>query len=262
MVNANRANEAGRTHGETLPGRYASVVKESFVASAHEHFAIETRPNVILSDCEVRQIIYSAGLVDLKDEWDGDLARLVICLAATGARFSQIARCKISDLQPANRRLMVPVSRKGRGKKAVMHTAVPIGDDVIAALRPAIEERRGHEVLLQRWGYKRTGTRAWKRDHRREWLPSEISPPFREIVKLTKFSSDVSAYALRHSSIVRGLKLGLPVRFVAALHDTSTEMIERHYSAHIVDALTDVARLAIVPLVNTLTNARLMTTSA
>jgi hypothetical protein len=43
-------------------------------------------------------------------------------------------------------------------------------------------------------------------------------------------------YALRHSSIVRGLKANLPIRLVAALHDTSVEMIEKHYSAFIVDA--------------------------
>ena len=32
----------------------------------------------------------------------------------------------------------------------------------------------------------------------------------------------VEPYALRHSSIVRGLRSGVPVRIVAALHDTST----------------------------------------
>ena len=55
-------------------------------------------------------------------------------------------------------------------------------------------------------------------------------------------------YSLRHSSIVRGLRAGLPVRLVAALHDTSSAMIERHYAAFIVDAMDELAARAVVPL--------------
>jgi hypothetical protein len=40
----------------------------------------------------------------------------------------------------------------------------------------------------------------------------------------------VIPYALRHSSIVRGIRANLPIRLIAALHDTSVTMIERHYS--------------------------------
>jgi hypothetical protein len=36
----------------------------------------------------------------------------------------------------------------------------------------------------------------------------------------------------------------LPVRLVAALHDTSVQMIEQHYSAFIVDLTEDLARRA------------------
>ena len=60
---------------------------------------------------------------------------------------------------------------------------------------------------------------------------------------------DVIPYALRHSSIVRGIKAGLPIRLVAALHDTSVAMIERHYSRWIVDGLDELAAGAVVPLV-------------
>lgn len=56
-------------------------------------------------------------------------------------------------------------------------------------------------------------------------------------------------YALRHSSIVRGIRANLPIRLVAALHDTSVEMIERHYAKWIVDGLDDLAARAVVPLV-------------
>jgi len=38
---------------------------------------------------------------------------------------------------------------------------------------------------------------------------------------------EVIPYALRHSSIVRGLRKGLPIQQVAKLHNTSVKTIER-----------------------------------
>lgn len=242
-------NEVGRESAAMLPERFPLEIRDGFAASTVDRVATATRPNVVLSDPDVRRIISASQEIDSEDGWEGDLAALVLALAATGARFSQIARCRVVDVQFDTKRLMVPVSRKGRGIKAASHTAVAIGDDVIAVLRPLVVRRRGHEALFQRWGYRRAGRLQWERDSRRPWEAAEISEPFRRIVERAELSADVTAYALRHSSIVRGLRAGLPVRLVAALHDTSSEMIEKHYSAHIVDAMTDAARLAVVPLI-------------
>jgi hypothetical protein len=52
----------------------------------------------------------------------------------------------------------------------------------------------------------------------------------------------VTIYALRHTSIVRQLLANVPVRVVAALHDTSIVMIERNYSEYIADHSDDLAR--------------------
>ena len=245
-------NEIGRDNG-ALPDRYPLEIRDGFAASTQDRVAIATRPNVILPDADVRRLILAAREVDADDDWTGDLARLVIALAATGARFSQLARCTVADLQAHTKRLMVPVSRKGRGAKATTHTPVPLGDDVLSELKVAVAGRRGYEPLFLRWGFRRTGRLQWERDKRRPWQATEISAPFREIVARSELSADVTAYALRHSSIVRGLRNGLPVRLVAALHDTSSEMIERHYAAFIVDALGEAARLAVVPLAETAT---------
>ena len=57
----------------------------------------------------------------------------------------------------------------------------------------------------------------------------------------------MTAYALRHSSIVRRLLLNQPIRVVAALHDTSVTQIERNYSAHITEHSDDVARAGLLP---------------
>ena len=58
----------------------------------------------------------------------------------------------------------------------------------------------------------------------------------------------VIPYALRHSSIVRAIRAGLPIRLVAAIHDTSVAMIEKHYSRWIVESLDELAARAVVPL--------------
>lgn len=59
---------------------------------------------------------------------------------------------------------------------------------------------------------------------------------------------NVVPYALRHSSIVRGLTHDLPIRLVAALHDTSVAMIERYYSRWITDQLEELTPTAIMRL--------------
>ena len=60
---------------------------------------------------------------------------------------------------------------------------------------------------------------------------------------------DAIPYSLRYSSIVRGIRANLPIRLVAALHDTSVPMIERHYGRWIADGLEELAARAVVPLV-------------
>jgi hypothetical protein len=71
---------------------------------------------------------------------------------------------------------------------------------------------------------------------------------WREALVAAELPGDLVPYSLRHSSIVRGLRAGLPVRLVAAVHDTSVAMIEKHYGAFIVDATEDLLRRALVPM--------------
>jgi hypothetical protein len=53
-------------------------------------------------------------------------------------------------------------------------------------------------------------------------------------------------YALRHSSIVRQLLAGVPIRVIAVAHDTSIQMIERSYSGRIVDHTDALVRGALL----------------
>ena len=202
------------------------------------------RENQILTDEQVRAII--ASMTDL--DKDGDFARLVILLAATGSRFSQVVRLNVRDVQPDRLRVMMPSSRKGRNR-IDSFTPVPIGRDVIEALAPAIEGRQPQDRLLHRWRHIQISMTEWVRVERGPWkTPSEMLRPWHKACQAAGLKRTVP-YALRHSSIVRAIRLGLPIRLVAALHDTSVAMIERHYGRWIADGLDEIAARAVVPLI-------------
>jgi len=241
-------NDARVRHGERLPDRFIIEIKDGFAITRNDPPADTERPSIILPDDDVRALIRAAREIDEEEDWDGDLHRLVVGLATTGARFSQLARAPVAALLPDLKRLMVPSSNKGRGNRNRPPIAVPIEPDAVQTLALGARGRPARDLLFMRWGYVRAGGLKWKKAARRGWQPAELSDPFRAIVRRAGLSDDVTAYALRHSSIVRGLRKNLPVRLVAALHDTSSEMIERYYSAFIVDALDAVAASAVISL--------------
>jgi integrase len=202
----------------------------------------ETARQALLIDADIRRIVEAAYAID------SDLGALVLVLAATGARFGQAAKIAIADFQPDAARVMVPTSAKGRGVKQRRRTAVPLGQDAIDRLRPLTIGRKGHEPLLTRWLSRQIGPAEWEHVGRAPWTnASEMSRGWRKALAAADLPR-VEPYALRHSSIVRGLRAGLPPRIVAALHDTSSAMIERHYSAFILDLSDELARRALVPL--------------
>jgi hypothetical protein len=151
---------------------------------------------------------------------------------------------------------IVQVPRKGRGEKQITHIAVLLPDDVVARIRPLTAGRAGHEPLLLHWyhqqvaGDPNAGTlRRWERVDRRPCKDAgKMTRPWRAAVAAAGLPASLVPYPLHHSSIVRGLRAGLPVRLVAAVHDTSADMVERHYGAFIVDASEDLLRRAVVPI--------------
>ena len=197
----------------------------------------------------MRAIISAAFQVDKDGDWGGDLGRMVLVLAATGARFSQVMRMTVADVQTAKKRLMIPVSHKGRGIKTASHVAVRVGDDVLDELGKATAGRKGSERLLLRPHWRQIAITQWVQGERGPWFASsELLRPWKAIIARAGLAAGTVPYAFRHSSIVRGLRANLPVRLVAALHDTSSAMIEAHYSAYVVDAMDELAARAVVPL--------------
>ena len=170
----------------------------------------DTARNVILSDQTVSAVVRAS----YDDEHE--LGVLIDVLAETGARESQVLRAEVADLldDPVAPRLMMPSSRKGRNRK-IQRKPLPISPRLAVVLRQATIGRAPEAPLLD---------------------PIRIlSERFRTATKHLGLDPAATPYALRHSSFVRMLLNNVPVRVVASHHDTSVEMIERHYSRYITD---------------------------
>jgi integrase len=229
-----------------LRSDFAVTVKHGLKPTFSEMATNEevARENQVLEDRQIRQIVQAAK----EHDEEGDFALLVLLLAATGARFSQLVKMRVCDVQFGHARLLIPPSSKGRGK-AKPYIRMQIGQDVLGVLRAACQGRQSNAPLLERWHHRQTGPAAWERAGRHGWkTPSEMRRPWIDLMEKVNLEG-VIPYALRHSSIVRGLRFGLPIRLVAANHDTSVAMIERHYARWISDSLDHLSARAIVDLV-------------
>lgn len=186
------------------------------VGLARIETAYNSASNVILPERVVAAIVTEAR------EISAQFGNLTQAMAETGSRYSQLAQCRISDLiEGATPRLNIPVSRKGRGVKAVRSHPVPISAGLCARLRIAAGDRAVTEPLFLR-------------EDGQPWRHSDESGRFAKAIKAAgEDPNRVTAYALRHSWIVRQLLANVPVRLVAAMADTSVAMIEKTYSAHI-----------------------------
>lgn len=236
-------NAAFETHRKVLPADLPIVIKFGLKVDAPEVLTAAARDNQILDDDEVRRVVAAALAID------EDFGRLVVLLAATGARFSQIARMTVGDVQAEQGRLMIPQSFKGR-KRTLSYIRTPVGADTLAVLVPITEGRPASAPLLEHWRHRQVGPMQWERVDRGPWASSSaMLRPFQRAAEEAGLPASTIPYALRHSSIVRGLRAGLPIRLVAALHDTSVAMIERHYSRWITEGLDELVARAVVPIV-------------
>lgn len=238
-------NHFYQNHRRALPADFPITVKVGLKSDDcyWEQGETVARENQILDDSQVREII---RLAQEQDE-DGDFALLVVLLAATGARFSQLRRMTVADVQLDQSRLLVPTSFKGKGRSPAL-IKVCVGADVAQLLRRAIVGRNRAEPLLQKWRYRQVGVGQWVKERRGPWkTASEMTRAWNHVVDAAGLAGTIP-YALRHSSIVRGIRVNLPIRLVAALHDTSVVMIERHYSRWITEGLEELAARAVVPL--------------
>jgi integrase len=195
----------------------------------------EQSRNVILPDDAVLAIISAAYGVSR------EFGLLVEVAAVTGARVSQLARLEVGDLQGdrSDARLMMPSARKGRGRKRIERRPVPIPINLTMVLKQTGAGLASEAPLLSK-------------SNGEPWRHSDHRHPFeRAVTRAGLDPTEVTIYALRHSSIVRQLLANTPIRVVATLHDTSVVMIERTYSKFISDHSDAVSRRALLDTTRT-----------
>ena len=133
---------------------FPSIVKDGFKAERiddDDEISV-ARDNQVLTDAQISTLLRAACEIDDEQGFEGDLYRLVVCLAATGARFAQARRMRVSDAQLKEQRLMVPGSYKGRGGNGGS-VPVPVGEDIIEVLLPGILDRPRDAPLFERWSH-------------------------------------------------------------------------------------------------------------
>jgi integrase len=223
------------------------------LCAKHDHERIKTRAaweiglaclpgaqeqrNVILSDDEVRAFVANAYMVD-----DG-FGLIIDVLAVTGARPSQVVRLRVDDLQdhPVRPKLMMPKSGKGGGRnrsaKKLERYSVPITVQLATRLRAAAKGRDLRAPLLLH-----CDGRVWDKNPGQQYhhLVAKV------VAAIGLNPAEVTAYALRHSSIVRALLLNVPIRVVASSHNTSVRMIEANYSKFITEHSDEISRAALL----------------
>jgi integrase len=193
--------------------------------------------NVILDDPTVSAFVAAAN------EIEGSFGLFADVQAGTGARPSQSMRLRVEDLRdhPTRPSLWMPKSGKGgkrsRVERKLENYSVSITPQLAARLKAAAKGRPSHErLLLQSDGSP--------------WGPNPGAQYHREVKSVvTAIGLDptvVTMYALRHSSIVRMLLKSVPTSLVADRHNTSENMIRRHYAKYISEHSDDVSRRALL----------------
>lgn len=187
---------------------------------------------VVLNEADIRALIAEAGQID------ADFHLLCVLAASTGARYGQLVRITVGDVQASNGRVLVPRSGKGRNGQAKKHlrVAVPVARSALGLLEPLCRGRAATEPLLMR-----TVTVAGGEAMRRPWGHAEQTS-FMQKASRAALGRQIEFSTFRHSFICAALGRGTPVRVVAAACDTSSAMIERNYSAYILDATADLMR--------------------
>jgi integrase len=193
--------------------------------------------NVILDDDTVRALVAAAYA------HEPSLGLLVDVLAITGTRPSQAARLVVGDLiaDPKAPRLLMPRSGKGGSRNRIerksQRYSVPITPALADRLQAAAARRPANAPLLLQGDGASWDAGGKVRYH----------DAVREIVAAAGLDPDtVTMYNLRHSAIVRELLMNIPIRVIAATHDTSVAMIESNYSRHIAEHSDELSRRALL----------------
>jgi hypothetical protein len=147
------------------------------------------------------------------------------------------------DLDVVHCLLHVPASAKGKpGSARRAGASVPITRGLVRDLATAAgtDGETPQRLFTRPLRTQTAGTFAWRDTGARTgWTKNVWARPFRDAVLAAGLPADTTMYSLRHSRIVAMIQANIPLRIIASMCDTSTAMIETHYSRWI--ARTDSA---------------------
>lgn len=174
----------------------------------------------ILDDAGVARLVTQASQIDAE-------FGLLVRAMTTGQRFSQVIRCRVSDLDAGV--LSVPVSHKGdqlRTKRRT-HITCLITPETSALLHGAAVGRDGNELLFRIKG--------------KEWDSNSFAGFWRR-----KMDGAPQAYRIRDWSMIRMLLAGIQPIVVAQAHDTGLSFVETAYASQIKEcARSELSALAV-----------------
>jgi integrase len=155
---------------------------------------------VVLSDREIQQLI---------NVCPRGLRELVAAGAMTGCRLGELTSARVRDLD------IVVAALKVTGKTGARE--VHLAPDALLLFKKLAHSKRPQgRLFLTADG--------------RPWGESLHKRPFAVAVRQAGLDCEATFYSLRHASITRMLKAGVPTQAVAEHHGTSARMIETNYA--------------------------------
>jgi len=177
-------------------GRVASDTEWSRV-SAFKNVASSRK--LFLTDKQVKALLKNT---------EGGFHRLVKAGVLTGARYGELARVKVKDIDLKDGTIEL-VGKTG-------HRICYLSDDAVKFLKDVCKDRLPEAYLF----VKDDGTQWGKSHHLRS---------MRDAVLKSKLPRESVFYSLRHYHISKALLSGMPMQVVAENTGTSVRMIEKHY---------------------------------
>lgn len=169
-----------------------------------------------LVEAEVKRLINAAGA-------DPDFRALVRGAIYTGARYGELARMQVADLDLENGTAAIKVAKSGKPRHVVL-TA-----EAVTFLRQLVAGRERDALVFMRGG--------------REWRASEQLRPMREACNGASIQPPVGFHILRHSHATMLVSRGVPMAFVAdQLGHADLRMTTRHYGHVAPDAKAQAIR--------------------
>jgi integrase len=154
---------------------------------------------------------------------DPEFRPLVRAALETGARYSELARCEVTDFNPDSGSLAIRKSKTGKARHIILT------EEGSAFFRAHCAGRSGSELM-----FTHNGGNEWRKGHQ--------TRPMKQACERAKLKPPIGFHQLRHTWASLAVMAGMPLMVVARnLGHVDTKMVEKHYGhlapSFIVDAI-------------------------